>query len=131
MKTKLLLSLLFLTSLPFFSFKAPIEKEDTLYVYLKYAFSDLKNNTQYLYVSDLLEYSDWKDNNIEIKKKFASKAIELSGHEVWQASINQEGINESQDEVKIKREKDVQIFKNWHEGYGRKVTIYRVNLYRL
>jgi hypothetical protein len=133
MKTKsmkLFAVLVMIAMLPLMSFTNRHEKMADYYVYLKYEMYD-KNNTQYLFVSDVINYQDWQDNSIELRKKFAAKAIEQSGMEVWQPGIKHDGIAENIDDVKTTREKSVQSFKSWHEGYNRKVVIYRINLYRL
>ena len=113
------------------SFNSKIKKEETLYTYLEYRWSDTKMKTVHIFISDVLEYQDWKENSIELRKKFVSKALEQSQIEIWSAGIAPKGFDKSIEEVKIKRGTNLNTSIRWEESFGRSVKTYYLNLYRL
>lgn len=131
---KLLTFLLAVFLLTFMSFNSKKEKDKTiaeLYTYLEYRTSNTKTNTKYVFVSDVISYDDWQKNSIEIKKKFIAKALEQSEIEIWSPSIQNINLEETIEDVKIKRQTNINRIKSWEESYGRSVKIFYVNLYRL
>lgn len=117
MKTKqsLLLLLVLITVLPLSSFKNKAGRPDALYCFLRYEKLAKDDKTFVLIVSSTVSYDDWKDNSIDIKKKFAAKAIEQTGVDVWQPAIKDAGLSHNEDDVKIARAKALKSFKDYHE----------------
>ena len=113
------------------SFNSRIKKDEILYTYLEYKWDDYKTKTVHVFVSDVLPYQDWKENSIALRNKFISKAAEQSQIEIWSAGIEPKYYDKSVEQVKIKRQNDLNSSTRWEESYGRSVKIYYVSLYRL
>jgi hypothetical protein len=115
-KQTLLLLFLLIAALPLSSFKNNAGRIDTIYCFLRYDVLAKDSKTHVLIVSNTITYDDWKENSLDIKKKFAAKAIEQTGVEVWQPSIKDAGLSSSEDDVKIARAKALNRFKEYYEA---------------
>lgn len=117
-----------IAAIPFASFK-PVKHHDTLYCFLKYEKLAKNNKTWQLVVSDALNYDDWKENSIEIRKKFVATSIDQTGVEVWDAGIKEDGLSSNKDYVETARAKLLKRFVEYHtDQYGNNAKTYTIAL---
>lgn len=131
MKIKQLLFVLILAvTLPIMAFKAKTHHADNLYCFLR---CGVVNKTTYqLIVSDILTYSDWDENKVDIRKKFAAKAIDQTGIEVWEPGISADGISHTREDAVIARAKAIKGYINAHTNTtnGTTAKTYTIELNR-